>query len=125
MKYKDRYEEFFKEFDGTICRNGTPWEEDICRGKMCSGCLRRFMQWLEKDCCIISKVERDFLSNVNDLYNYIGRDGAGDLWLLEKTPRLIDGIFESNDGRIYKCPDFIAGEFNGIERETYYMISEL
>ena len=45
--------------------------------------------------------------------------------MFEKTPRLIDGIFESNDGRIYKFPDFIAGEFNGVERESIHLISEL
>lgn len=125
MKNKDKYNKFLMEFDGIVCSDGTPWNEAVCRGKPCEGCIYRFSKWLDEDCAVISKVERDFLSNVNDLYNYIGRDGVGDLWLLEKTPRLIDGIFESNDGRIYKLPDFIAGEFNDIERETYYMISEL
>ena len=126
MKNKDRYEEFFKKFDGTICRNGTPWEEDICRGKMCSGCLLRFLGWLEdEERSIISKVERDLLSNISGVYSFIGRDGAGYLWLFENAPNLCDGIFEINRGRAYKLPDFIAREFNGIERESLHMISEL
>lgn len=125
MKNKDMYAEYLAKFNGTICRNGTPWDEVVCRGKPCEGCINRFLEWLEKDCCIISKVERDFLANINDLYNYIGRDIAGDLWLFENEPRLIDGLFENKRGRVYKLPDFIAEEFNGIERETCYMIAEL
>ena len=85
---------------------------------------------------IISKVERDFLTNVSDIYKYIGRDTAGDLWLFENEPKMNDGIFENeprmsdrifenNGGWAYKLPDFIAEEFKGIEIESVYMISEL
>ena len=126
MKNKDKYKDYIATFKGNLCASDTPWEVDVCRGEPCRGCILRFLKWMEKDYySIISKVERDFLANVNDLYNYIGRDIAGDLWLFENAPHLNDGVFENNGGRIYKCPDFIAGEFNGIERETYYMIAQL
>lgn len=125
MKNKDVYNDYIANHQGNMCASRTPWEEDVCRGKGCGGCIFRFLEWLEKDAAIISNVERGFLSNVNDFYNYIGRDAVGDLWLFENEPRMNDGVFENNGGRIYKLPDFIAEEFKGIERERIYMISEL
>lgn len=125
MKNKELYKDFIAEFEGSICDDGAPWEEYICRGEACKGCVFRFLKWLEKDCEIITNAERDLLSIFNYEYDYIGRDIVGDLWLFECKPQVCDGIFESKGGRIYKCPDFIAGEFNGVERETFYMISEL
>lgn len=125
MKNRDKYKNYITTLEGPICDEHTPWHKDVCRGKPCEGCVLRFLKWMEKDAVIISNVERGFLSNVNDLYNYIGRDAAGDLWLFENEPRMNDGVFENNGGRIYKLPDFIAEEFNGIERETFYKISEL
>lgn len=125
MKNKDRYKDYIANHAGNMCIYNTPWEEDVCEDKPCMGCIFRFLEWMEKDCVFISSVERAFLSNINDLYKYIGRDGVGDLWLFENEPRLDDGIFENNVGRSYKLPDFIAEEFKGIEKESIYMISEL
>ena len=125
MKNKDKYKQFLAEVRGNICSSDAPWEEAVCRGKPCTGCIHRFLEWVDKDCVFISSVERAFLSNINDLYKYIGRDGVGDLWLFENEPRLDDGFFENNGGRFYKLPDFIAEEVNGVERESIHLISEL
>ena len=125
MKNSDYYKVFIEKHDGSICADGMPWQEDVCRGNQCKGCIVRFLAWLEQDCAVITRVEMEFLANINDLYTYIGRDANGDLWLYEKPMRLNNGFFENNDGRIYKLPDFIAAEFDGIECGTYYNIATL
>lgn len=125
MKNKEVYKDFIAKHTGNMCAYRTPWEEAVCRGKSCEGCINRFLAWLEQDYMMITPVEREFLANVNDLYNYIGRDANGDLWLYEKPICLNNGVFESNGGRVYKLPDFIAEEFGGIKCETHYNIALL
>lgn len=125
MKNKEYYKEFLEKYDSSLCGDGAPWDEAVCRGNRCVGCINRFLAWLEQDYMMITPVEREFLANVNDLYNYIGRDANGDLWLYEKPICLNNGIFESNGGRVYKLPGFIAEEFGGIKCETHYNIALL
>lgn len=126
MKNREYYENFLARYDHNMCSNDAPWQEDICTGHSCVGCIKRLLDWFEQDHEIITQEERGFLANVNDLYEYIGRDGEGDLWLFEKPARVNnDGRFENNGGRIYKLPDFIAEEFDGIKCKTFYIIAVL
>lgn len=125
MKNRDVYNNFLSEYVGSLCNSETPWEIDVCRGKPCEGCIHRFVQWLDKDCAIVSNVEHELLLNINPVYIYIGRDAEGDLWLFENEPCLNNGIFDAHGGRVYKLPDFIAVEFDSIKCESFYKIAEI
>lgn len=95
MKNREKYKKFFG--DCEMCDGDAPWYKDVCRGKACKGCIKRFIEWSEQEALPDpTGLEEEILKAIDPVFKFIARDKYGKMFVYRQKPRKMENTWSSN-----------------------------
>ncbi len=95
MKNKEKYKKIFSEYE--MCAEDAPWHDAVCHGKACKGCIKRFIEWSEREAQPdLTGLEEEILKAIDPAFEFVARDKYGKMFVYRQKPRKTEDRWASN-----------------------------